>query len=460
MLDAFFEPRSVAIIGATPKPRKPGYIILTNMKTRFKGKLYAVNPKYKNVLGVPCFPSILDVSDEVDLAIVVVPNRVVEKVIDDVIKKDVKAVIIITAGFSEIGNKELEERVKERLREHGIRAIGPNCLGVYYYPGGVDTFFFREPGTPRPPPSDLAIISQSGALAASIMDTAASRGIGIGAAISLGNRIDVGEAELLPYLRSKGFKSFLLYIEGLRDGEGKSFLEALSLISDSKVLIYKGGRTKVSQRATASHTASVAGSYKVFKDVVEEFGGAVAEDPGEIMAFASAVQYMDIPKGNKLLVVTDAGGVGVQLADALGDLYDMPKPLSKELEVQLPPHVRPNNPMDVGGDADDARYELVLKTLSKRYDLVIVAALLESPGTTPYIADIVKEVQEETGVPHLLLSSGGKYSEVLELRARELGLGFAKGVEEAIAAAKVLWRIRKTKEILAKRLRCQKAISV
>ena len=456
MLEHLFEPESVAVVGATPKTRKPGYIILTNLKSRFKGRLYAVNPKYEKVLGVPCYPSLLDVPDDVDLAVIAVPTKAVEKVIDDSIKKGVKAVIIITAGFSEVGNKDAEERIREKLREAGIRAVGPNCLGIYHYASGLDTFFFREPGTPRPPPSDLAIVSQSGALAASIMDKASGRGAGVGAAVSLGNRIDVGEPEVMSYLASRGFDNFLLYIEGLREGEGKVFLETLAGLARSgkKVVVYKGGRTETAKRAAFSHTASVAGDFKVYRDLIEEFGGAVAESPAEMEAFVNAVQYMDVPRGNKLLIVTDAGGVGIQLSDALGDLYQMPRPLSNELRKALPPHVSLSNPMDVAGDADDARYELVLRKLSKKYDLVIVAALMESPGTSPFIADIVKEVQEETGVPHLLLSSGGKYSEVLEMRARELGLGFASSVEEAIAAARVLWKLMKGKELLEERLEC------
>jgi acyl-CoA synthetase (NDP forming) len=429
------------------------------MKSRFKGKLYAVNPKYEKVLGVPCYPSLLEVPDDVELAVIVVPTKAVEEVVDDAIAKGVNAMIIITAGFSEVGNKELENKIRQKVREAGIRVIGPNCLGVYYFPSGLDTFFFREPGTPRPPPSDLGITSQSGALAASIMDSASVRGIGVGAAVSLGNKMDVGESEVMLYLRSKGFKNFLLYIEGLREGEGLALLSALSQLHDSKVLIYKGGRTEASQRATASHTASVAGNWKVFKEVVEEFGAAMAEEASEVEAFVSAVQYMNVPKGNKLLVVTDAGGVGVELADALGELYQMPKPLSKALQASLPPHVKLNNPMDVAGDADDERYRMVLSHLSKDYDLIIVVALMESPGTTPFIADVVKEAQEESGVPHLLLSYGGKYSEVLEMRARELDLGFARSVEEAVAAAKVLWKIKRSKDLLKKRLECLKAKS-
>ncbi len=460
-LDPLFEPRSIAVVGATPKTRKPGYVILTNLKSRFKGRLYAVNPKYEKVLGVPCYPSLKDVPDEVDLAVIVVPTKAVEGVIEDAIEKGVEAVIIITAGFSEVGNKELEERIRKRLREAGIRAIGPNCLGIYYYPSGVDTFFFREPGTPRPPPSDMVIVSQSGALAASIMDSAASRGIGVGSAVSLGNRIDVGESEVITYLLSKGFKNFLIYLEGLREGEGRAFLESLSAVTNAggKALVYKGGRTEVAKRATSSHTASVAGDFKVYKDLLEEAGAAVADDPEEVEAFASVVQYVDVPKGNKLLVVTDAGGVGVELSDSLGELYDMPRPLNNELKRKLPPHVSLNNPMDVAGDADDTRYEMVLKALSKDYDLVIVVALMESPGTSPYVADIVKEVQEETGVPHFLLSFGGKYSEVLEARARELGLGMARGVGEAVAAAKVLWKLMVARRTFEKRKSCSSKTS-
>ncbi|NPA85009.1 MAG: CoA-binding protein [Crenarchaeota archaeon] len=452
---AVFEPSSVAVVGATPKVPKPGYIILSNLKRSFKGKLYAVNPKYEKVLGVPCYPSIKDVPDEVELAVVAVPVNAVEKVVDDALEKGVEALIIITAGFSEVGNKELEERIKEKVRERGARLVGPNCLGVYYYPSGLDTFFFREPGTPRPPPSGLALISQSGALAASLMDWASVKGIGVGAAVSLGNRADVGETEVMNYLASKGFDHFLIYLEGLREGEGRAFLETLLKMRKGgvRVGIYKGGRSKASQRAVASHTASVAGDYKVYRDLTLEFGGIPLETFEEVRAFLSALQYSPPLRGRKALIVTDAGGIGVMLADLLRG-FELPKPLDRELEKGLPSYVRPNNPMDVGGDADDERYRLALERLAPKYDLIIVVALMESPSTSLFLADIVKESAEATGKPHLLLSFGGVQSEALERRARELKLPFASSVDEAVAFASLLLKEEVSRRTAEARLKC------
>ncbi len=454
---SFFEPSSIAVVGATPKVPKPGYVILTNLKRSFRGKLYAVNPKYEKVLGVPCYPSLRAIPDEVELAVIAVPTQAVEKVIDDAIEKDVRAVIIITSGFSEVGNKELEERIKQKLREHGIRAIGPNCLGVYHYPSGVDTFFFREPATPRPPPSRLAIISQSGAVAASLMDWASTRGIGVGSAVSLGNKIDVGESEVMNYLLSEGYDRFLIYMEGLREGEGKAFLETLAKasLSGAAVGVYKGGRSKAAKGAIASHTASVAGDYKVYKGLIWEFGGIPLEDFSEVLAFLSALQYSKPISGNKLLIVTDAGGIGIMLSDALGEIFKMPKPLDPTLEKALPSYVKLNNPMDVAGDADDERYRLVLERLAPKYDLIIVAALMESPRTTLYLADIVKESAESSGKPHLLLSFGGRMAEDLEKRARELGLPFASSVQEAIAFARLSWKWFKANKALKARVSCR-----
>ncbi len=450
-LSSLFAPSSVAVVGATPKVPKPGYVILANLKVRFKGKLYAVNPKYKDVLGVPCYPSLKEVPDEVELAVVAVPTKAVEKVVDDAIEKGVEAMIIITAGFSEVGNKDLENRIKDKLKEYGIRLVGPNCLGIYYYPSGLDTFFFREPGTPRPPPSRLAIISQSGALAASLMDWAALRGIGVGAAVSLGNKADVGESEVITYLLSEGFDHFLIYLEGLREGEGRAFLEALG--NAPRVGVYKGGRSKASERAVSSHTASVAGDYKVYKDLISEAGAVPLETFEEVSAFLSAVQYSPPLSGKRALVVTDAGGIGVMLADML-EGFEMPKPLDPELERRLPSYVRPNNPMDVAGDADDERYRLVLERLAPKYDLIIVVALMESPATTLFLADVVKESMERTGKPHLLLSFGGSMSGALERRARELGIPFASSVSEAVAFANLMLKFELAKRCLEARKAC------
>ncbi|ABU81569.1 CoA-binding protein [Ignicoccus hospitalis] len=454
-MDFLFKPSSVAVVGATPKVPKPGYVILSNMKRSYKGKLYAVNPKYKEVLGVPCYPSLREVPDEVELAVVAVPTSAVEAVVDDAIEKDVRALIIITSGFSEVGNEELENRIKEKALSHGIRVVGPNCLGIYYYPSGLDTFFFREAGTPRPRPSGLALVSQSGALAASLMDWAASRGCGVGAAVSLGNKVDVGESEVLNYLFGEGFNHFLMYIEGLREGEGKAFLETVLKLrlGGARIGFYKGGRKRESAAAVASHTASVAGDYKAYRDLLFEFGATPLYDFAEVKAFVSALQYSPELRGDKLLIVTDAGGIGIMLTDLI-EGYKMPRPVDGELERELPSYLRLNNPLDVGGDADDERYRKALERLAPKYDLIIVAALMESPATSLYLADIVKESMERTGKPHLLLGFGGTMAEALERRARELEIPFAFGVDEAVAYARVLLRDKFARELAEARKSC------
>ncbi len=420
----FFYPKSIAVIGATVKTKKPGYMILANLKSSFKGKLYAVNPKYERVLGVPCYPSLRQIEDKIDLAVIVVPQKAVKQVIKDACEKGVKAVIIISAGFSEAGNAEEEREIVRTARRCNMRIVGPNCLGVYHKRGGVDTFFFREPAVPRPEEGSFSIISQSGALAAAILDHAWERGFGVHSAVSLGNKADVNEIDVINYLK-EDVKGFVMYVEGLKEGEGKRLLETTSeVVREGKyMIIYKGGRGRASKAATMSHTASVAGSFEVFRDLLEARGAYIANTFTELIASFGAVQYAETPKGRRVLIITDAGGVGVMLSDMLEGLAKLDKPV------------------DVGGDADDAKFAEALKK-AKDYDLVIVAALLESPALSLFIADLVKESAEESGVPHILTSVGGPLARGLEMRARQLKLPFAYGVDEAYYSARILLKQR------------------
>ena len=263
-INALINPSSVAVIGATPRRDSIGNIITINLAKKYKGKLYLVNPKYTDINGIKVYPSIKEIGDSIDLAIIVVPAPLVPSVMREVSEAGTKAAIIISGGFSEVGEEgaRLEEEVKKAAGK--VRILGPNCIGIYNASMGLDTFFLPEERMGRPRPGPLALISQSGAVAGSILDWAARRNLGIGVAVNYGNKLDVTETDLMRFLASDpSVKVITMYMEGLKyPGEGKRFMEAAKEVSKSKpIIIYKAGRSRASRRAVASHTAALAGNY-------------------------------------------------------------------------------------------------------------------------------------------------------------------------------------------------------
>ena len=238
-LDAFFNPRSVAVIGATKKVDKAGHVIFKNFSTNkmrgvFKGELYPVNPNEDSILGFKCYPSLTHIPDEVELIVVIVPAKVVPSIMEEAAAKKVKAAIIISSGFREVGNAELEEQVVAAAEKGGIRVLGPNCLGVYYSKTGIDTLFLPETkilttgdevvATPRPMPGNIAMITQSGAFGVAALDYLTGRQMGVSKFVSIGNKCDVTESDILHYLlHDKETKVILVYLEDIK--AGREFLK-------------------------------------------------------------------------------------------------------------------------------------------------------------------------------------------------------------------------------------------
>jgi acyl-CoA synthetase (NDP forming) len=260
-LEAFFKPKSVAVVGASREPRKFGHVILKNFaQSEFKGKAYPVNPKAENVLGLKTYSSVREIPAPLDLAIVAVPAPAVPSVVDDCLSKEVRACIIVSGGFKEVGGEgeKLELEIKNKIKGSKLRIIGPNCIGVYDSVNHVDTLFLPTYRLRRPKQGPIAFISQSGAFGSAVLDWAASQDIGISKFISIGNKIDVDEVDLLNYLMDDPFtKCITLYLESI--GRGRAFLEASSRVAKKKPLIVlKGGVTQEGASAALSHTGSLA----------------------------------------------------------------------------------------------------------------------------------------------------------------------------------------------------------
>ncbi|MEM2420051.1 MAG: CoA-binding protein, partial [Candidatus Bathyarchaeia archaeon] len=329
-LDAFFNPRSVAVVGATKKINKAGHVIFKNFvenKRRgiFKGEVYPVNPHEDYILGFPCYPKLTKIVGELDLVVIVVPANVVPEIMEDAAAKRVKAVVIISSGFGEVGNHELEREVVAIAKKAGIRVLGPNCLGVYDSKTGVDMLFLPETkilttgeevvATPRPMAGNIAVVTQSGAFGASALDYLAGRQMGVSKFVSFGNKCDVDESEMLHYLLfDSETKVILLYVEDVKNG--RAFIEAASKVTRKKpVIAIKAGKTEAGARAAASHTGAIAGSDQVYAAAFSQAGILRVRDMEEFFDAAKALVMQPPAAGKNIAIITDAGGPGIMAAD-------------------------------------------------------------------------------------------------------------------------------------------------
>lgn len=448
-IEMFFQARNVAIYGASATPDSVGQAILQNfIKPYFTGKVYAINPKYNSVLGVKCYPRLQDVPDPIDLVVVAVPARLAPTVFEDIAAKGTKAAIVISGGFSETGPKgaELEDTMVRIAKKHGIRIIGPNCVGVIDTLTHVDTFFLPEFRCARPRASTVAnisLVSQSGAFAAAISDWTAELGLGISKIISLGNKCDVNDNDLLEYLANdRSTQVICFYTEGYDPGKGRSFFEiAKSVTSRKPVLVVKSGRGRRAAAAASSHTGSLAGSDAVADAAYRQSGVIRAGNFEELFDMAKALAMQPPARGNRVLIVTNGGGLGVMTTDALEALgLSTPPPsraLESELRSLLPSYCSFGNPIDVVGDTDSARYDAVFKSAiaSGEYDLFVVGMLLQTPSLGMEITNVISNHQRQSGLPFVVVAMGGSFTTRAGQIMEMMGVPtFATGEKAALAA--------------------------
>ena len=415
-LDYFFHPRSVAIVGASQDEGSIGYVELENfVKGSFKGKVYAINPKRKAILGVKCLSSIEDVKGDVDLAIITTPSFVVPKVLKECAEKKVKGVILISAGFGEIGQEKLTAQVKKIIKDNPrMRVVGPNVLGMLYMKNGVDSLFNPPYRSPRPPVGGISFISQSGALGAAFLDWAALRNYGINKFVSFGNAMDVDEADLIEYLGEDDETSVIIvYLEGVKDGR-KFFKVTRKVAQQKPIILIKGGLTKESAKSTLSHTGSLAGNVEVYKALFKQNGIVYAEDMKELFNYAKVFNNEPLPKGNRVQIITNGGGYGVLTTDAvlLNDLKlaKMQDKTRKALEKACPDYCVLGNPVDLTGDATNERYRVALESALKddNIDAIILIILFQVPTITKELDKIVARILKDRKKPVIIMSAGGK----------------------------------------------------
>ncbi len=367
-LDAIFAPKNVAVVGATERQGSVGRTILWNLISNpFGGTVFPINPKRSNVLGIRAYPDIGSLPEPVDLAVIVTPAPSVPGVIEECVQNGVKGAIIISAGFKEVGEQgaQYEQQILATARASGMRIIGPNCLGAMRPLSGLNATFASAMARP----GNVGFISQSGALCTAVLDWSFKENVGFSAFVSLGSMLDVGWGDLIDYLgQDPNTHSIVIYMESV--GNARSFLSAAREVALKKpIIIIKAGRTEAAAHAAASHTGSLTGSDEVLDAAFRRCGVLRVDRISEVFYMAEILAKQPRPKGNRLTIITNAGGPGVLATDALitggGELAELTDATMESLNEILPSAWSHNNPVDILGDAGPDLYAKSLEIVGK-----------------------------------------------------------------------------------------------
>jgi acetyltransferase len=419
-LSYFFSPASIAVIGATDREGSVGGTVLKNLLTgTYKGRVYAVNPRRAEVLGLPCYRSIAAVPEAVDLVVVVTPASTVPGIVSECVRAATKSVVVISAGFKEKGPEgaALEKQIQSELRGGATRLIGPNCLGLMNPLIGLNATFAQDIAFP----GNVAFLSQSGALLTAILDWSLAERAGFSAIVSTGSMVDVGWGELLSFFgHDASTKSILLYLESI--GDARSFLSAAREVSFSKpIIVIKAGRSEAASRAAASHTGAMTGSDEVYDAAFRRCGVLRVQSIAELFHMADVLGKQPRPRGPRLTILTNAGGPGVLATDALvaghAELAQLSLESEKALSAFLPAHWSHANPIDILGDADPERYARALDIAldDPNSDGLLVIMAPQGMTNPAQVAERVKAHAKGHSKPLLASWMGGR--------------GVARGVE-------------------------------
>ncbi|MDR4508653.1 MAG: CoA-binding protein [Candidatus Brocadiaceae bacterium] len=447
-MENFFNPSSVAIIGATERPGSlPGIILQNLIDMKFAGTIYPVNPKYKEVFGLKCFPSLLDISGPVVLTVIAVPAHSVLDILRQQAEKKIGYAIIISAGFREMGKEgsEMEEGIRRIAIENNIRILGPNCLGVLNTDANFSTSFLPWERVSKPKKGTLSILSQSGAFAVSLLDMAAREGFGIAKMVNYGNRIDVGESSLIPFLAADTHTNVIaLYMESV--DHGQKFIEVAKECTKKKPIIaLKVGKGAAGIAAAKSHTGAIAGNYDIYKAAFLKSGIIEAKGLEEFIDGVKALSMQNPPNGNRILIVTNGGGFGVMAADHCSENgLQVPLPsteLKEALRRKFSRYYVVSNPVDLTGSACDEDYHVALRTClveNDEYDAAIVIPLMAPQGMTEKIVDTVDKTMRLSGKPAVICTIGGIFTTRIKQLFEERNLPVYPSPERSVNALSVL----------------------
>ncbi|MHB1346783.1 MAG: acetate--CoA ligase family protein [Candidatus Humimicrobiaceae bacterium] len=439
-IDKFFNASSIAIMGASPVENKLSHQIQKNLMTNgFKGRIYPVNPKYDSIMGLEAFPDLVSIKDKVELVIVLTSLESVENLLSQCKTKDIKNVVIISSGGKEIGNADLEDRIKDTAKNYGIRIIGCNCIGVYDADSKVDSMFFPYQNMNRPAPGNICLISQSGTVGLCAIDILPR----LSKFASYGNRIDVDEADFLKYFSSvKDTKVIAVYMEGLL--KGRKFYNALKEVTpDTPVVIYKAGRSEMAAKAAVSHTGFLAGTHNMISGILNQ---AKAFQVDSFEAFLSASKSLSAFKrvnSNKTLLITNGAGVAIQAIDRIEtkkilSLITLTDNTIKKLRESFGIQISLANPVDLtaSGTEEDFEEAISAACADKNVDIIMLYIVLQLGRMTENMMNIIARYASIK--PVIFCSIGAHHTEAMKSILENQGIPAFSSVEEWVSAAEAL----------------------
>ena len=398
----FLSPKSIAIIGASDKEGSVGRAITNNIMKGYKGTIYPISPTRETVFDKKAYKSVLDVPGKVDLAVVVTKNTIVPAVLEECGKKKLRGAIVITAGFKEVDEEgaKLEQKLKDIAKKYKLQIIGPNCLGVMNLEPKtmMNSTFLKI----TPKSGEIALISQSGAICAALVEDASAQGIGFSAVISMGNKADMSEIDILKMLAEhKQTKVIVIYLEDM--GNGQEFLKVCKDITRKKkkpVLVLKSGRSPEGAKAAMSHTGALMGSDEIYDALLKQSGAIRVDTMEELFDYATAFSKQPLPMNGDLVIVSNAGGPAIISTDAcskLGIKMAKIEEIRKKIDAVIPPWGSSRNPVDIVGDADFKRFENVLNEVLKHKNVGSVISMCTPSATLNYdkLAEVIVSMSKK-----------------------------------------------------------------
>lgn len=451
-LDKIFDPKSIALIGASEREGSVGLTLMKNLLDRQESKLYPVNPNRDSVLGVKTLPSVKQIPESIDLAIIATPASTVPSIVEECRDTGIPALIIISAGFSEVGpeGKKLEEEIEKKRRKFGMRILGPNCLGVIRPSANLNASMTDQ----MPDPGSIAFISQSGAIASATLDWGIAAQFGFSNFVSVGNMIDVDFGDLIDYFGNDAkTKSILLYVESVKDA--RKFMSAARGFARTKpIMAVKSGKHKESAQAVVSHTGSMAGDDEVYEAAFKRAGVTRVDSIDDLFTCSETLAKQNLPNGSNLAIITNAGGPGIMATDALidqgGTLAVLSDATTEALRDKLPSRVSLSNPIDVTGDASAEEYRIPVEICSndKNVDGILCIYAPQGQLTPEDAAEAIGDLLDTTRKPILACWMGGEKVRKGRRILREHGFSVQSAPERSVKSFMYLNRYARNLERL------------
>lgn len=450
-LKSFFNPQNIAVIGASAKPSKVGNDLVLNLKTSFRGNIYPINLNEEEIEGLKTYKNIAKIKQPVDLAIISVPAKLVLAEVKKCARKNIKNLVIISAGFGEAGveGKKLEQELITLAIKYGLNILGPNCLGFISTKNPINASFSAS----FPPAGNIAFLSQSGALGTAVLDMVEAQRIGLAYFVSLGNKAGINEQDLLEYFnQDRKVKVIMMYLESVVDG--RRFMELAKNITPKKpIIVLKAGKTQEGSQAVTSHTGAMAGSAVAYSTAFKQAGIIEARDLHDFFNLAEGLSQQPLPQGNNVGIVTNAGGPGILVTDLLDKhglkIAGLTSQTSKKLKKILPPQASTHNPVDVLGDANAQRFaaalELTLK--DKKIDTVIAVLTPQKMTQIKQTTDLIGQISCWKKKP-VILCFMGEASIVPHYESyRRNSLPHYNSPLQAVEVLGQMWQYAKNKKI-------------